>query len=82
MLVMASLKNLTEKQLDTMLVNTKAEIARRENAQAAAAEIIKILKKYKLSINDVDLQPLSKKAQAKTTIKAKKLASAADKENA
>ena len=72
-LVMASLKNLTEKQLDTMLANTKAEIARRENAQAAAAEIIKILNKYKLSINDVDLQPLGKKAQAKTTIKAKKL---------
>ena len=63
----------------TMLVNTKAEIARRENAQAAAAEINKILNKYKLSIHDVDLKPLGKKAPAKTNVRAQKLASAADK---
>ena len=63
---MASLKNLTGKQLEEMLANTKAEINRREHIQAAIAEIRAILKKYKISMQDIDLQHFNKKAAGKT----------------
>ena len=63
---MASLKNLTSGQLEKMLSNTKAEIKRREHLQAATAEIRAILKKYKITMQDIDLQALNKKAVRKT----------------
>ena len=62
---MASLKNLTAGQLEKMLASTKAEIRRRENIQAATAEIQAILKKYKLTMHDIDLQPSAKKIARK-----------------
>ena len=62
---MTSLKNLTSGQLQKMLLNTEAEIKRREYIQAATAEIKAVLKKYKIAITDVDLQALHKKADRK-----------------
>ena len=64
---MASLKNLTNGQLDKMLSSTKAEIKRRENLQAAAVEIRAVLKKYKITMQDTELQAFYKKALGKTT---------------
>ena len=63
---MASLKNLTGGQLEKMLANTKAEIKRREHIQAATAEIRAILKKYKLTMQDIDLPTFNKKVAGKT----------------
>ena len=63
---MATLKNLTGGQLEKMLVNTKAEIKRREHIQVATAEIRAVLKKYKLTMQDIDLQAFNKKAAGKT----------------
>ena len=63
---MASLKNLTSGQLEKMLANTKAEIKRREHIQAATAEIRAILKKYKITMQDIDLPYSNKKAAGKT----------------
>ena len=63
---MASLKNLTGGQLEKMLANTKAEIKRREHIQAATLEIRAVLKKYKISMQDIDLQASNKKAAGKT----------------
>ena len=63
---MATLKNLTGGQLEKMLANTKAEIKRREHIQAATLEIRAVLKKYKIAMQDIDLQALNKKAAGKT----------------
>ena len=63
---MATLKNLTGGQLEKMLVNTKAEIKRREHILVATAEIRAVLKKYKLTMQDIDLQAFNKKAAGKT----------------
>lgn len=63
---MASLKNLTSGQLEKMLANTKAEIKRREHIQAATAEIRAVLKKYKITMQDIDLSAFNKKAAGKT----------------
>ena len=59
---MASLKKFTSGQLEKMLANTKAEIKRREHIQVATAEIRTVLKKYKLTIKDIDLRAFNKKA--------------------
>ena len=63
---MASLKKLTGGQLEKILANTKAEIKRREHVQAATAEIRAVLRKYKMTIQDIDLQAFNKKAAGKT----------------
>lgn len=70
---MSSLKNLTGGQLEKMLVDTKAEIKRREHIQAAATEIRAVLKKYKITMQDIDLQAFNKKAVGKSdrAVKAK-----------
>ena len=75
----ASLKNLTGGQLEKMLVNTKAEIERRENIKSAVAEISAVLKKYKISIDDIDLQAFNKKASRKTSQRGKVKVDAPDK---
>ena len=50
---MTSLKNLSSPQLNKMLLNTKAELNRRENITLAQKEIASVLKKYKLSLADI-----------------------------
>ena len=76
---MASLKNRTSGQLEKMLANTNAEINRRKQIEAATTEIRAILKKYKLGIQDVELQALNKKAGGKSDRKSKATVGARDK---
>ena len=75
---MASLKNLTSDQLEKMLATTAAEIKRREHIQAATSEIRAVLKKYKLTMQDIDLQAFNKKAVGKTARKGKVKSGARD----
>ena len=59
---MTSFKDLTSPQLKKMLANTEAEIKRREQIQLATTEILALLKKYKITMQDIDLQALNRKA--------------------
>ncbi len=68
---MTSFKRLSNKQLADMLTNTKAELERREHIQDATAEIMAILKKYKITLQDIDLQALNKKTLSKAVSRAK-----------
>ena len=72
---MTNLSNLSASQLNKMIENTKAEIKRRENIQAAQTQIQAILKKFGLRIQDLDLKtastPKKQKAGRKSTSKAK-----------
>ncbi len=68
---MASLKNLTGGQLDEMLANTKAEIKRRESIKSATAEIYAVLKKYKITMQDISMQNFARKPARKNTKKIK-----------
>jgi len=72
---MTNLSNLSASQLNKMIENTKAEIKRRENIQAAQTQIQAILKKFGLRIQDLDLKtastPKKQKAGRKPTSKAK-----------
>ena len=72
---MTNLSNLSASQLNKMIENTKAEIKRRENIQAAQTQIQAILKKFGLRIQDLDLKTAStlkkQKAGRKSTSKAK-----------
>ena len=58
---MVSFRDLTGGQLEKMLANTELEIKRRENIKSATTEVRSVLKKYKISIEDIDLQSLGKK---------------------
>lgn len=68
---MTKLKTLTEAQLNKMINETKAELKRREEINAATLEIRAILKKYKIDIQEIDAQALRKtgvnKRQKKAT---------------
>ncbi len=72
---MTNLSNLSASQLNKMIENTKAEIKRRENIQAAQTQIQAILKKFGLRIQDLDLKTAStlkkQKAGRKSNSKAK-----------
>ena len=57
---MTNLSKLSGSQLSKMLENTKAELKRRENIQAAAVEISAILKKYAVTLQDIDLGSIKK----------------------
>ena len=61
-----------------MLANTELEIKRRKNIKAAATEIRSVLKKYKITIQDIDLQSFDKRTAKKTVSKGKAQAKAND----
>ena len=61
----SSLKKLSASQLSKMLTETQAELKRRENIDKARKDIQAVLKKYKITINDLDLSVRSKKSIAK-----------------
>ena len=75
---MKSLKNLSGRQLEKMLVNTNAEIRRREHIQAASAEIQVVLNKYKITMQDIDPRAFNKKSTGKTSRTAKTKVGARD----
>ncbi len=55
---MSKLSNLSKTQLDKMLSDTQAELRRREGVAKAEKEIRAILKKYSITIGDIDLAAL------------------------
>jgi DNA-binding protein H-NS len=73
---MSSLKQLSANQLSKMLTETQAELKRRENIDKARKDIQAVLKKYKITIDDLDLgissnKSASKKAAAKKSTEKK-----------
>ena len=62
---MSSLKQLSANQLSKMLTETQAELKRRENIDKARKDIQAVLKKYKITIDDLDLGTSSKKSASK-----------------
>jgi DNA-binding protein H-NS len=75
---MSKLSKLTKTQLDKMLLDTQAELSRREGVTKAEKEIRAILKKYSINIGDIDLAALrpsadgSRKGKAGAKKKAKR----------
>jgi DNA-binding protein H-NS len=55
---MSKLSKLTKTQLDKMLLDTQAELSRREGVTKAEKEIRAILEKYSINIGDIDLAAL------------------------
>ena len=51
---MSNLSKLTKLQLDKMLLDTQAELSRREGIKKAEKEIRAILKKYSINIDDLE----------------------------
>ena len=68
---MSSLKQLSANELSKMLIETQAELKRRENINKARNDIKAVLKKYKITIDDLDLV-VSSKQQARKKHAAKK----------
>ena len=62
---MSSLKQLSANQLNKMLSQTQAELKRREIIDRARKDIQAVLKKYKITIDDLDLSSSSKKSASK-----------------
>ena len=62
---MSSLKKLSANQLSKMLTETQAELKRRENIYKARKDIQAVLKKYKITIDDIDLSVSAKKLVGK-----------------
>jgi len=72
---MTTLKKLSAAQLNKIINETQAELTRRKGIDAATVEISSILKKYKINIQDIDLNVIAKtsgkssmKKRAKATI--------------
>ena len=75
---MPKLSKLTKTQLNKMLLDTQAELSRREGVTKAEKEIRAILKKHSITIADIDLAALrsntdtSRKGKAAAKRKAKR----------
>ena len=81
---MSKLSKLTKTQLDKMLLDTQAELSRREGVTKAEKEIRAILKKYSINIGDIDLVALRSSADTSRKGKAgakKKAKGAGGKDN-
>jgi DNA-binding protein H-NS len=81
---MSKLSKLTKTQLDKMLLDTQAELSRREGVTKAEKEIRAILKKYSINIGDIDLAALRPSADGSRKGKAgakRKAKSAGGKDN-
>ena len=64
---MSSLKQLSANQLSKMLTETQAELKRRENIDKARKDIQAVLKKYRITIDDLNLGTSSNKSASKKT---------------
>ena len=62
---MSSLKQLSAHQLNKMLIETRDELKRRENIDKALKDIHAVLKKYNITIDDIDLGKAAKKSASK-----------------
>ena len=74
---MVSFRDLTGGQLEKMLANTELEISA-VKILISNNEIRSVLKKYKISIEDIDLQSFDKKTSSKAVSKGKAQAKAHD----
>ena len=57
---MNNLKQLSQAQIAKIIGDSQAELNRRKNIDSAAAEIQRILKKYKIGIDDIDTKKFTK----------------------
>ena len=57
---MKNLKQLSRAQIAKIIDESQAELDRRKNVDGAAAEIQRILKEYKISIEDIDTTKFTK----------------------
>ena len=64
---MQPLKELSAKQLNVMLNQTQAELKRRNNIEKARLEVQSIIKKYNITMDDINVDVDSKRQQAPKT---------------
>ena len=67
---MAQLSKLSKSQLETRIQETQAELNRRGAISKATQDIVKILKKYNLTSDDIDLKTLVSNRKPNSKIKA------------
>lgn len=75
---MTTMKKLSAAQLNKIIDKTQAELTRRKNIDAAMVEIWAILKKYKIGIQDIDLNVSTRASARKSAKKVAKGAKARD----
>jgi len=63
---MVQISNLSEPQLKKIIQESQAELTRRDAISRAAKDVIKILKKYNLKIDDLDLKALEANRPSKS----------------
>jgi hypothetical protein len=78
MALMAILKKLSAAQLNKIIDDTRAEIMRRKNIDAATAEIRSILKKYKIDAKEIKLDKITVTDDKSSTKKRAKLMKSCD----
>ena len=75
---MATMKKLSAAQLNKIIEDTKAELTRRKNIDAATAEIRSTLKKYKIDVQDIDLNIIAKTGVRSSTKRRAKVTKSRD----
>ncbi len=75
---MATLKKLSAAQLNKIIDDTRAELTRRKNIDAATTEIRSILKKYKIDFQDIDLNITTRTGSRSSAKKPAKVAKSRD----
>ena len=75
---MKTLKKLSAAQLNKIIDETKAELTRRKNIDAATVEIRSILTKYKIDFQDIDLNIITKTRGKSSTKKRAKVTKSRD----
>ena len=65
---MAELSSLSKSQLKRRIQETQAELNRRDAVYKATLEIVKILKKYNLTLGNIDLEMLESNSKSNSTI--------------
>ncbi|MDC1036176.1 H-NS histone family protein [Alphaproteobacteria bacterium] len=75
---MATLKKLSAAQLNKIIDETQAELARRKNIDAAIVEIHSILKKYKIDFQNIDLSIITRTGGRSSTKKRAKVTKSRD----
>ncbi|MDB9891126.1 H-NS histone family protein [Alphaproteobacteria bacterium] len=75
---MTTLKKLLAAQLNKIVDETQAKLTRRKNIDAATVEIHSILKKYKIDVQDLDLNIITRTSDRSNTKKRAKVAKSRD----
>ena len=75
---MGNLKKCSAAQLNKIIDETQAELRRRKNIEAATAEIRSVLKKYKVSSQDIDLNIITRTGSKNSAKKRTKVTNSRD----